>query len=815
VERPLTLGYGVAGPQGPQGPAGTAGSGQNPAALSNGLNSNIATGNQPTVRLAGPTAAFSVGGFQENGAVTPLAGQQLAVTYAGGQGMTVVNEDVSSAATARIATPGGSDVFIPAGARITLCFDPTILTTGRWVLVSVSQRPTVYDIRDFGAKCNWNGSTGNDDGPAINLAIAAAAAAGGGTVFVPLNTSFATQVVIGGVGNPVSGVGLKGPAKPQAGYQTHMIWTGGSTAAPAVLVRDAAGGFFENVKIDANGGAAYCLQFRQVNGTDAYAVENWHQQRCCFINATTDNVLIGDVLANQATSTDDCSNITFDQCYFAATAAGNTCRTRSHVMMNAGNGFGNAIINSQFWSSASNLPGGAAVATITHANPGVVTTTGNHGFTSGDTIVFKGTGTNYDVTATSQNGYQITVTGPNTFTVPADSGSASSAGTAYEQGFPLIGVYASLGRIAVDHSVLTPLGIAGVYSPGVATAVNVAPGSCSLSHVEAQCANMLWVDAGSGTGAPLFPFLVDDCHHTDISGYGLYSIYWARGIYASCNVTGGFLGRGFTMAAAQYNANILGTQFSASLGTTVGGADASYVTGWWNIDGTRTVQTGAGNAFTPFAAPSTVSGQARLASTSTLGIDLWSLGTTIQLGINNAIAGIVTNRSNFLNVNCGTAYAGVALDATGSTSHLIQLLSGTSQGNGYFDIGIINVRHGDSSNQYLTIADGAAYSGGPTDAQVLAGGVMNLDGGSGTKIRGNGTLVIQVDSSGHLAFFGGTPQAQAGRAGQLTSGAGAPSTGTVDVGSVPTQANCNNNFATLVQRINALETIIHNLGLSA
>ena len=36
-----------------------AAAGQNPATLSNGLNSNIATGGQPTVRLSGPSAAFS------------------------------------------------------------------------------------------------------------------------------------------------------------------------------------------------------------------------------------------------------------------------------------------------------------------------------------------------------------------------------------------------------------------------------------------------------------------------------------------------------------------------------------------------------------------------------------------------------------------------------------------------------------------------------------------------------------------------------------------------------------------------------------
>src|ERR1019366_910470 len=119
-------GVGPAGPQGAQGPPGSGNQGQNAASLVNGLNSNIATGGQPTVRLAGPSGAFSVGGFQLPGGATPQAGPQLVVTYTGAQQCTVVNEDASSAATARVATPGGTPYVVPTGARLTLTFDPTI-----------------------------------------------------------------------------------------------------------------------------------------------------------------------------------------------------------------------------------------------------------------------------------------------------------------------------------------------------------------------------------------------------------------------------------------------------------------------------------------------------------------------------------------------------------------------------------------------------------------------------------------------------------------------------------------------------------------
>ncbi|QTD96977.1 hypothetical protein [Streptomyces cyanogenus] len=49
----------------------------------------------------------------------------------------------------------------------------------------------------------------------------------------------------------------------------------------------------------------------------------------------------------------------------------------------------------------------------------------------------------------------------------------------------------------------------------------------------------------------------------------------------------------------------------------------------------------------------------------------------------------------------------------------------------------------------------------------------------------------------------------------LTSAAGTPAAGTVDVTSTPTQSTINNNFATLVQRINALTAALRDAGIIA
>jgi hypothetical protein len=49
----------------------------------------------------------------------------------------------------------------------------------------------------------------------------------------------------------------------------------------------------------------------------------------------------------------------------------------------------------------------------------------------------------------------------------------------------------------------------------------------------------------------------------------------------------------------------------------------------------------------------------------------------------------------------------------------------------------------------------------------------------------------------------------------LTSGVGTPAAGTVDVTATPTQTTINNNFATLVTRMNALASALRDAGILA
>ena len=129
---------------------GGSGGGQNPNTLGNGLNSNILTNGLPTLRLSGPSAAFSVGGFSLGG-TTPTAGQTLAIINTTTQPMTLVNADASSTAKYRIDTQTNANVILIPGRKSTATFiyDGT---ASLWVLQSISYRsPYDLDVTEFGA----------------------------------------------------------------------------------------------------------------------------------------------------------------------------------------------------------------------------------------------------------------------------------------------------------------------------------------------------------------------------------------------------------------------------------------------------------------------------------------------------------------------------------------------------------------------------------------------------------------------------------------------------------------------------------------
>lgn len=78
---------------------------------------------------------------------------------------------------------------------------------------------------------------------------------------------------------------------------------------------------------------------------------------------------------------------------------------------------------------------------------------------------------------------------------------------------------------------------------------------------------------------------------------------------------------------------------------------------------------------------------------------------------------------------------------------------------------------------------------------------------------GAGSTVFLVNGSGQFSFFNATPVGQASRVGQLTDSTGGTVSSTLAAGITDTVAK--NAIASLAAKVNALELIVHNTGISA
>ena len=664
---------GVGGPPGAAGPAGPPGSGiqgQLTNTLVNGINSNIPTDALATLRLGGPTAPFSAGGFAwPLGGAVP-AGFTLVVVNATPQPMTIVNEDASSTAAYRITVGNGSRyTFLKGYATAVFVYDGTTL---RWVLQNDGIRyPTEFDIRDYGAKCD--GVT--DDGPAINEAIVAAAAvvsAGGcGIVVVPADTGVGTMIQMGSPTTTATGVVLQGLNRP-TDQQVNLKWVGAPSASgPMLQIRNSYGWAVNNIGFDAQGdnagnGAAFCVQLRGVVNVDTYVCEHGSFYECFFTNATQVNLLYGDVPAN-VNCADDVSVITCTNCNFLGWEhqTPSEPHTSSHFWQNALNGLGNSFPGCQ-WSGSTSY--GVAVTGVTNADPSTITTA--LAVVAGNSVVFSGTGTALDFSKSNQAGYPVSAIGSGHFQVTAAPGGSSSTGFAYRLGYPLWAMVVESGRAACYNNVDSALGIgfASLRTPGGGTL----PGGLSVHEHESQSANWIEVSAGTVDATTLYPIALAGVHHSDIFGYGAYSVHWSRSgtydTYTTCAVTGGFFGRGWIQEnAVRDNVSFLGPSFAASLGG-VSGAGSAAIQGWWTTDGTLTVQLPPGSNTWPANTVLTASG-------GYFGVDspgLLKLGTGTSTGVSIGISGDTTTVNGLLSAVQGVYGTGV-LYLGGIASPVVQV----------------------------------------------------------------------------------------------------------------------------------------------
>lgn len=100
-------------------------------ALVNGLNSNITTPEATFLRITGPSAGFSVGGFTGG-----VDGRYMTLFNAVVQQMTIVNNDGSSLAANRIYTLTGGNVVLRAGvSAVNFVYDSSL---NLWILIGTN-----------------------------------------------------------------------------------------------------------------------------------------------------------------------------------------------------------------------------------------------------------------------------------------------------------------------------------------------------------------------------------------------------------------------------------------------------------------------------------------------------------------------------------------------------------------------------------------------------------------------------------------------------------------------------------------------------
>lgn len=131
----------------------------------------------------------------------------------------------------------------------------------------------IFPAENFGS-CLWGPS--GDVGPCINQAIAAAATAGGGTVFLPASPAgsyfgFATPIANGNSGVSLGGVGFAHTfASGQYAGGTELVWNGSAQNGPAVYVGTNTGtavysASITGISFHCANLVLYCLEIQQVS----------------------------------------------------------------------------------------------------------------------------------------------------------------------------------------------------------------------------------------------------------------------------------------------------------------------------------------------------------------------------------------------------------------------------------------------------------------------------------------------------------------------------------------------------------------------
>ena len=190
------------------------------------------------------------------------------------------------------------------------------------------------------------------------------------------------------------------------------------------------------------------------------------------------------------------------------------------------------------------------------------------------------------------------------------------------------------------------------------------------------------------------------------------------------------------------------------------------------------------------------------------------LGTTGSTGIR--VGGNVFNfASESVSPQMGQLVRG-DVNATGET---MQFTAQAVSGNGITTGGRLNIAGGAATGSGGTHIGGALDLGGGPATNGVGGNITvhpgtGLTQGVGALTTGAGTNRLRWNATG-LGLYTATPVAQAARVGQYVNSTGGTASGTRTLVPSTNQAAIDNNFATVATVQNALETAIHDIGLTA
>lgn len=271
---------------------------------------------------------------------------------------------------------------------------------------------------------------------------------------------------------------------------------------------------------------------------------------------------------------------------------------------------------------------------------------------------------------------------------------------------------------------------------------------------------------------------------------------------------------GTTIDTGAAGALLVGNTNATTL--TLGGTASAVATASWNVAAGGTLTLGGGNvANTTNIATGTGGKTVHIADGAganvlSMGSNTGAASTVILFGSGGASIGVSSLVASQLTVDVPAAGA-ISIGATNATSMVVggvgsalaTLSANVPPG------GTIGIGNGVSAGSAINIATGAStYT---VNIGTTGAGVKTINIGTVASIN----VISIAGATSQLGFYGATAVVQASRSGQIGSIAGTPGTTMPTVGGAFSQSAIDNNFATCATKINNLETIIHNLGLSA